>query len=56
MTEQTCCVGNAVAPDRPRAPRAKPLPADTDVRLDLDPETPPSTWLQALISSDRVTA
>jgi hypothetical protein len=36
--------------------RAKPLAADADVRLDLDPEAPPSTWLQALVSSERATA
>jgi hypothetical protein len=34
--------------------RAKPLAPDVDLRLDLDPGTPPSTWLQALVSSDRV--
>lgn len=35
--------------------RAEPVGPDTDVRLDLDPDAPPSTWLQALIRSDRVT-
>ena len=35
--------------------RAKPVGPDAAVQLDLDPGAPPSTWLQALICSDRVT-
>lgn len=35
--------------------RAKPMGSDADLQLDLDPDAPPSTWLQALIRSVRVT-
>ncbi|NPC40993.1 hypothetical protein [Nocardioides sp. zg-1230] len=35
--------------------RAKPVGPDVHLQLDLDPDAPPSTWLQALIRSDRVT-
>ena len=34
--------------------RAKPVAADSAVSLDLDPDTPPSTWLQALVHPDNV--
>lgn len=38
------------------AARAKPVAADADLRLDLDADAPTSTWLQALVQSDSVTA
>jgi hypothetical protein len=35
---------------------AKPLPAETSLVLDLDPESPRETWLQALVHPDELAA